>query len=289
MAVYSGSDGGQDLSWLVREESRGFSGEWLDVDAKTVVPLLAASFDDGRLATRWSGAAVAAGASHGLIARIDQGRVVAERVVRVEMSARELGAALPGRDVQALVALPDLSAALLFTGRGYALLAGNVTFVRACLDTGVDQARARFFRDAQRLGSIRPDLAEENRPHWRAWRTAAEVRPESSTARQLALMASFAAARLDGRRFVAKWMGARGRALDAGERLLGRFDELMNDVFHAIDDCALDPDLWERGDLTEEELRVRVLDVLRELGTMACPARTFRHGVEPSSGAPRTT
>ncbi|HEX4816259.1 MAG TPA: hypothetical protein VFV66_26250 [Nonomuraea sp.] len=249
--------------------ARRFNTEWLDAEAKTALPILETSINDGGLAGRVATAAAHMGATYGWIAEIEQGRVV-KSVLRVEMLPAALIAALPRR-ANALLALPDLSNAILFTDNGYSLLAGNPKFVRACLNVGIDEARARFFRYAHRVAGSYPgivDLANEHAPRWRSWRSPREVHPESNTAQQLDLMESLVHGRMATRQFVIEWLSARRRALEDGERLQARFDDLMNGVFYAIDDYALDPELCDEGDISDEELRDCVARTWQQLKSL---------------------
>ncbi|MET8863841.1 colicin immunity domain-containing protein [Nonomuraea sp. NPDC004580] len=156
--------------------------------------------------------------------------------------------------------------AILSTARGYSLVAGSRAFVRACLDSGIDEARVRFLRYARRLAYANPSVmavSMEHPPRWQSWRSPREVHPESNTAQQLHLMESFVERALSAPQFVLSWLSARSQALDDGERLHGRFETLMNEVFYVLDDYPSDPALREDGDISEEELREHVDETLR--------------------------
>ncbi|HET6711539.1 hypothetical protein [Amycolatopsis sp.] len=162
-----------------------------------------------------------------------------------------------------LLALPDLSGAVLVTGLGYALVTGTPRFLRAALPHGVDDARARFGRVARRLG--RPGLAaaaERFPPGAHAWRSPAEVASGSGVAGQLAVMAAFAHGDLSGAEFARRWYAARRRAGERGERVRDRLAWLLGEVFFLLEDYPIDPGQREPGDLTDEELLAGVRNLL---------------------------
>lgn len=54
-----------------------------------------------------------------------------------------------------------------------------------------------------------------------------------------------------------KWMTASRRRQNHGERVSGALGTALHDVFFVIEDYAA-PDLWEPGDLNDEELVIKV-------------------------------
>jgi hypothetical protein len=65
--------------------------------------------------------------------------------------------------------------------------------------------------------------------------------------------------------FVSSWLAARNRAIDAGERIRGRFSALVGDVFWAIEDYVEDPSARGPYQISGEELIARVRAALIEL------------------------
>jgi hypothetical protein len=97
------------------------------------------------------------------------------------------------------------------------------------------------------------------------WKGPSEVPPDSATAEQLRLMASFVSGRLAAEEFAVRWLSARRLALNHGERLCEAFDHLLNQVFYALDEYVIDPALREPGDMTNEQLASCVQGILEQL------------------------
>ncbi|WP_371785160.1 hypothetical protein [Streptosporangium subroseum] len=237
-----------------------FGGRWLDEDAKTVVAVPSSWPPDERLTARISAGAREAGADHVLAGQAGE-RHAAEDLIEVRVPEAGPLAGLPRPDGDLLLALPGLSGAVLVTGQGYALVAGDARFVRACLDTGIDEARARFARYARRLAGSRPEMlavSEEFPPRHPPASTPAEVAPGSGVAEQLSLMGALARGELPAAAFAPAWLAAHRRALTGGERVRDALERALLDVFYALEDYAADPSLREPGDLSDEELTSRV-------------------------------
>ncbi|WP_051736037.1 hypothetical protein [Amycolatopsis rifamycinica] len=165
-----------------------------------------------------------------------------------------------------LLAVADLSGAVLDTGLGYALVAGTPRFLRGALPDGADEARVRFARVARRL--TRPGLlavAGRFPPGAHAWRSPAEVAPGSGVAEQLAVMASLVRGDLPGSEFARRWYAARRRADEHGERVRGTMGWVLGEVFFLLEDYPIDPAQREPGDVTDVELLVRVRGLLELL------------------------
>ncbi|GAA3169766.1 hypothetical protein GCM10020001_115070 [Nonomuraea salmonea] len=259
------------LGRLLDERAQRFSREWMDIAAKTVVPIPGTVRGDGSLPHRVCSAAGRLGATYAWGAPIVGSRVIDGLLFRVEMTPDVLSVKIPEHHEGIVLAMPDMDNAILSTAGGYSLVAGSHAFVRACLDCGIDEARVRFLRYARRLADANPSVmavAMEHPPRWRSWRSPREVHPESNTAQQLHLMESFVERTLPASRFVLSWLSERSQALDDGERLHAQFEELMNEVFYALDDYPSDPDLREEGDISEQELRERVNETLRRLAAL---------------------
>ncbi|MFE1594941.1 hypothetical protein [Nocardia sp. NPDC058705] len=103
----------------------------------------------------------------------------------------------------------------------------------------------------------------------KVWPTPAFVKPGSGIAEQLALMARLVSGDVAGPDFARGWFGARSRSLREGERVRERFDRRLNEVFFVLEDSyAIDPDTWEEGDLTDEELVEFVRTILAEVNSL---------------------
>ncbi|MEU7854270.1 hypothetical protein [Nonomuraea sp. NPDC049141] len=252
-----------ELAEALLDGPHRFGGRWLDEGAKAVVPVPASWPPDERLAGRVSAGARASGVDHVLAGRVGA-RHAAEGVLELRVPL----AGLPRSDSGLLLALPGLSGAVLVTGQGYALVAGDARFVRACLDTGIDEARVRFARYAKRLAGSRPELATiaaRFPPRHPSASTPAEVAPGTGVAEQLALMRALACGDLPAASFAPAWLAARRRSLEEGDRVRDGLERALLDVFYALEDYTADPDLREPGDLSDEELTARVRESLAGL------------------------
>lgn len=153
-------------------------------------------------------------------------------------------------------------------------MAGDVNFVRPCLGSGVDEARARFARYARKVSEIRPGLAEisaEYQPRRVAWKHPAEVAPESNTVIQIGLMKRFVAGEISAVAFTRSWLAARHDSLMAGERTREHVEHALNMVFYALDDYTPDPSLRDPGDLDDAQLTSIVSDALIRLESLNSP------------------
>jgi hypothetical protein len=101
-----------------------------------------------------------------------------------------------------------------------------------------------------------PASADNPRP--RAWARPDEVDPASQVAQQLTLIDALINGSLPGPDFARAWLAARRESLNAGERLREPFDRALNEVFYAIEDYVIDPELREPGDMSDDDLVDRV-------------------------------
>ncbi|MGW0326987.1 hypothetical protein [Nocardia sp. NPDC003183] len=99
----------------------------------------------------------------------------------------------------------------------------------------------------------------------RTWQRPPDVSPNSGIGDQLALMRRFASCEIDGAEFARSWYAARGRSLEAKERVRPPFEFLLDRVFFALEDYPIDPLDREDGDITEDQLRAAVCDALVHL------------------------
>ncbi|NUP39984.1 MAG: hypothetical protein HOY76_23980 [Streptomyces sp.] len=234
------------------------------------MPLASHTGMDRHLARRLSEGASRAGHTHVIANRLSNAD--AERAdVEIPATQEHILRQLPWRDASFLVALPDLSGALLVTDEGYALLAGNADFLRHSLPEGVDQAIVDFKRYAKRLGRDHPGLVEAAmafQPHQMAWASKRDVAAGSATAEQVSLMESLVNNRVSGEEFARSWLSARRRALELHERLREPFSRILDQVFYALDDYVIDPGLRDEDDMTNEQLRAIVRQHLAELDAL---------------------
>jgi Bacterial self-protective colicin-like immunity len=68
--------------------------------------------------------------------------------------------------------------------------------------------------------------------------------------------------------FAQSWLAARRRALNDGERVREKFDQALDEVFYALEDYAIDPDLRDPGDLSDDQLVAIVQDALNSLSRL---------------------
>lgn len=256
----------RELVDLVLENPWEFNPEWLSSGPKIVIPMVGLSPLDGDLAARLSSGASEVGTEYGLIAATEPD-YLDDPLSRVSMTKGHLvGVSWPRSNY--VIALSNLSGAALFTVEGYLLLAGIQPFVQGCLIEGVDHALAQFSRNARRLAGSRPILlqvANAFPARWTAWSSPAQVPPNSGVGEQLELMNAVVAGQTPPVIFAQRWLSARRRSLAQGERLRGKFDEVLNSVFYMLDDYVIDPSLREPGDMSDDDLVVRVRGALEDL------------------------
>jgi hypothetical protein len=258
-----------DLARVLLDGTRRFAQPWLTRDAKTVVPLAGPARLDRTLAGRLHRVPRELGVGYLLAARVGVEHAD-EPVLRVDLT-RDVEEQAPWRDADFLLCLPDLTGALLVTTDGYALLAGTAPFVRTCVSEGVDAARASFARHVRRLAGRHPELtavAEELPPRCHAWTAPAQAPEESATAEMVNQMTALVGGSTSITDFMAGWLSARRRAIAYGERVRGRFSDILGDVFWAIEDYVEDP--AERGphSISGEELVAKVGAALTELRSL---------------------
>jgi hypothetical protein len=254
-----------------------FRKAWLAEGDKQVVPLIGPATPGGgeaRLARRLSSGARGTGHDHVIACCPGAGRP-GVRTVRVpadpEGILRGLRAMRP-RGENWLAGLPDRSAALLVTDRGYALVAGGEAVLRLCVPEGHDRAVIDFKRYVRHLGDrADPAMAEAAgafRIRQTAWASKREPTAGSGTAEQVSLREQFAGARISGPVFARSWHAARRRSHDRRERLRAEFERVLDGVFHALEDYAAEPALSEPGDLDDDGLRAVVRERLAALDSL---------------------
>ncbi|MBC3986224.1 hypothetical protein H8N01_27515 [Streptomyces sp. AC536] len=85
-------------------------------------------------------------------------------------------------------------------------------------------------------------------------------------ARQLAVMRSFAHGEISAPEFAKGWLAGRRKALHDGERARGRIASDMQEIFAAVEEYSFDASPWESGNLTGDELRACVQNVVLRWG-----------------------
>ncbi|WP_189058455.1 colicin immunity domain-containing protein [Longimycelium tulufanense] len=168
------------------------------------------------------------------------------------------------RDTEFVVALPDVSAALVVTTQGYSLLGGDPAFVNGAMtmNGGVDAARALFRRQAKKVGDPLRAIAAQYPPTRRSWKTAQEVEPGSAVADQLTLMTALVTGEISPKSFEMDWYDAWRRERDSGERTHGVLYEALKEMFFFLEDYTADASLREPGDPTDDDLLRAVREVL---------------------------
>ncbi|MEV7198274.1 colicin immunity domain-containing protein [Streptomyces sp. NPDC093510] len=256
--------------WDVVAGPRSFRREWLAEGEKTVVPLPSPSGMDKHLARRMSSGAEQAGYVHVIACQVE-GATAEGPGIEIAATREGLLRDTPWRGGDLLLALPDVSGALLVTDQGFALIAGTGEFLRGGVPEGADQATVDFSRYAKRVGRSHPAalaVAGEARPIQMAWATKNDVADGSAIAEQLALMESFVADAISGEEFAVAWLDARRRSLRLQERLREPFSRVLDQVFYALDDYVIDPDLRDADDMTNEQLRAQVRQHLSDLDSL---------------------
>lgn len=102
----------------------------------------------------------------------------------------------------------------------------------------------------------------------RAWSNPSEVEPGTGVAEQLDLMRRRVHAQISAPDFARAWLAARRRILAEGERVREQFDRILTDVFYLLDEYAIDPELRDAGDMTDEDLVQKIRSALRNLDTL---------------------
>lgn len=261
MTDRAGLDGVGRLSAILFDGAASFSPAWLSRVDGIVVPFASPAHIDRRLADVLYAGAKAVRVDTGVAGRLSEDHRD-DALVPVSLTDSAALAAATWRDTDFVVALPDLTAALVVTTDGYSLLGGSPAFVQgSVIGGGVDDARARFGRVAKRLGGALPGIAAQYPPLHRVWVTVHEVEPGSAVSDQVALMTAVVAGEISPPAFASKWMNASSRQLHQGERVGGALATALHDVFFVIEDYGA-PDLWEPGDLNDEELVIKVREAL---------------------------
>jgi hypothetical protein len=104
-----------------------------------------------------------------------------------------------------------------------------------------------------------------------AWAHPSEVDPGTGVAEQLLLMRQLANGEIRGPDFETRWLAARGRELEHGERTRDEFNDLLRAVYGLVEDYIADPALFEPGDVTEPELVQGVREILQRLHAIRRP------------------
>jgi hypothetical protein len=253
--------GGELSAILFDRGTTAFRPDWLRRVDGIVVPLASPARIDRALADALRAGAVAADASMAMAARLGDEHADDEPVW-VSLVDRDALVEATWQDVSFVLALPDLSAALVVTTDGYSLLGGSPAFVRGAVNGGVDAARAQFGRYAKKVGGALLPIAAQYPPLHREWATVQDVEPGSAVFEQVALMAAVAAGEISAQSFAPRWLDAWRRERDTGERTRGVLSEVLREFFFVLEDYAADPSLREPGDMTDEELVAKVRDAL---------------------------
>ncbi|QSY51423.1 colicin immunity domain-containing protein [Streptomyces griseocarneus] len=252
---------------LLTSGPRSFNREWLKDGNKRVAPFAARSSLDSHLANRLSQAARKAGQDHLIVGCLSPAQAD-KQAMRIPSAEADTLRPLTWRDENFVVALPDLSGALLMTDQRYALIAGDEEYFGRSVPEGADQAIVNFKRYAQRVGQNHPAVAHvaaKFQPRQTAWARRSETPEGSATSDQLSLMADFTEDEISAPHFAKFWLAARRRSLQGHERLREQFSRILDEVFYALDNYSIDPRFHEEGDLTDGQLKEVVRHALAEL------------------------
>lgn len=180
---------------------------------------------------------------------------------------------------EVLLALSDLSAALLATGAGFAVAAGPRPFVETLAGSDLHRARSLFaeFALGTRQPSAQPLRAAEYygcalsgrpwRPAWLAWCRAADVPYGSGISGEIAAMRQFKEGRIGAKEFGRMFRAARCREITAGERAAGPLARALDTVCWALDGYMATGDgrPWAPGHIDLEGLREAVSVALADI------------------------
>lgn len=256
-----------DLVQLLFSSHRKFDAKWLELEGKALAPVASPSGMDHALAVRLERAARAVGSASlllGLFATDEADRDLVDLSVQAQ-DLQSLGFPA-GDDREFVVAVPDFSGALLVTADGFSLVAGVSQFTAAFIPEGIDEAKSRFARQANRMARSWPGLSQVAHSfpvRFNAWPSPEKVNPGTHVAEQLGLMESLDLGEISARTFVVKWLDARRRSLETGERVREDFSRILDAVFYAVESYPIDPDLREDGDPTDVDIVTCVRSELR--------------------------
>ncbi|WP_106960230.1 colicin immunity domain-containing protein [Streptomyces microflavus] len=257
-----------------------FSEQWLSAGEKKIVPVPAGNRTDGSLGRRITEGCRTAGADAVLVMRPSAGAAApADSLSPTD----HVFVALPP---PLLLATANLEGAVLFSGPGYALVAGTSVFLAGAAPEGVDQARARFARYARAAARKWPALESTARsfpPGHIAWKSPRDVPEATATGQQLALMRDVAAGRCTGAEFAVGWLDARRRSQQQGERVRDPLETLLDRVFSLLEDYSMDSQFKEPEDLSDDELKNAVSELLRRHTVSRASARARISSVDATA------
>jgi hypothetical protein len=115
---------------------------------------------------------------------------------------------------------------------------------------------------------VNGEPSESGDPKRRSWAKPSEAPSGSGVCEQVALIRDLADGNISAPDFARSWLSARRRSLNDGERVREQFDRILTDVFYLLDDYVIDPDLRGREDMTDEELSVKIRELLEELNSL---------------------
>ncbi|MDX6431842.1 MAG: hypothetical protein QOE54_4208 [Streptosporangiaceae bacterium] len=266
----------QVLTDALLRSPRNFRSAWLRENAEEAVPFLAESGLNAEQAADIAAGARAVGEDRLVAART--GLAFEEESLRW-MSATESSilSELPWQNTGVVIALRDLTGALLMTTDGYAIAAGPEAFVGRCVRAGTDEAKRQFARYANDMVDRQPDLfsiaqqygcagdGEHKVPDWMTWSRASQVSPGSAVDTHLSLMRELVAGTIEPRDFETAWWETRRRDMEEGERASGQLSDALRAASSTVEDYVADPELRDPGDLDDEALVAAIAEVLKGL------------------------
>lgn len=242
-----------------------FKNGWLSECDKSVAPLPAHLRPTHDTATRALAGARQVAATSVWIVSLDP-RQGDDTAARCPLDERSLLAMINSGTAPStfMIVTENFLGALLFSP-GYMLVAGTRDFMRGANPEGLDKARIDFRRYVQNLPDPTPGLTQvvaDLPPRYQAWSYADEIPEASHTGRLFSLMREFSSGALDGPVFARRWLAERRGAMDMGERVTDGIGCALDIVFYALEDYAIDPELRDPGDMSDDELRRHVADAL---------------------------
>ncbi|MQY20699.1 colicin immunity domain-containing protein [Nocardia macrotermitis] len=96
----------------------------------------------------------------------------------------------------------------------------------------------------------------------KVWKRPDDVVAGAGIDEQLELMRAVVDGDLTATQFAREWHAAHRRSLNSGEKISAQFENVLNEVFYAIEEYAIDPENKQDTDISDQELISIVRDAL---------------------------
>lgn len=262
---------GSDRRYQEILDSSGlFNPSWLRIDQKDCAPLPAPEgVDSSTLACLARGFAAIRCSSvlTGSVRKVDPDDI------RVEVSPPTAIERLPQRIAElgddALIAAPDLSAAVVTDSLGYVLVAGTEQFM-ASVVPNVEWAREDFEHYAGHSLKKSPrkllEVALRYAPRRRSWRTLSEIPPGSATSENIRLLEIVSQGNIEREYFARQWFETSRRALREKDSPSRAVQHLLDLVSRELENrYPIESTLQEEAGMPGEELKSFARYILTEL------------------------